>query len=280
MSKITLVNSLLEIPDVLQERIFGEIPEIAVPETEADAMIAVGKLSAHLNNCILAPLSGLDVVELLLRVGQRNSNAVASVLANLEVIASDGGGKLTILAPTDGAVIPNYAEFACSGNGIQSASVDVDGEAITLTQDGDTWSGYSSTPIPSGKHSASFTATFGDGSTASAMVNFETTANMELVATFPENETSYRPEEITEISATLSDEAALNTQAVNVSVFGQTLTLEQQAGNVYKKDLASLNLSLFDWAGLNLMVVSVENADGTTTEEIRFEIRGGEEGGA
>lgn len=271
MSKITLVNSLLEIPDVLQERIFGEIPEIAVPESEADAMIAVGKLSAHLNNCILAPLSGLDVVELLLRVGQRNSNAVASVLANLEVIASAGGGKLTILAPTDGAVVPNYTEFACSGNGLQSASVDVDGEPITLTQDGDTWKGFPSIPIPTGKHSAAFSATFGDGSTVSASVNFETTANMELVATFPENETSYRPEEITEISATLTDEAAAENESLTAEVFGQVFTLAKtgvkyavQAGGIY-----------VDFVGMNLM--TVKNAAGDVLGEIRF-LLNGEEG--
>lgn len=279
MSKQQFIDALYEVPDVLAGRIFGDIDTIPMPETEEDAMIAVGKLSANLNNAFLKPLAKLDVTELLLRVGQRSSTAISNLLAGLEVIAGSGGGKLTILSPVEGGAYPNYFECACSGNGLTSVVVTIGEMEIDLAQTdgGNTWNGYPMIPIPTGKHQAAFLATFGDGSTAAATINFETTANIGLVATFPANETSYSPEEIAEVSVTLSDEAATNSQAVNVNIFGQTLTLEQQEGNVYKKDLAELNLSLFDWAGLNLMLVSVTNEDGTKTEELRFEIRGGDE---
>lgn len=272
MSKQTLVDELYVVPEVLSERIFGEIEEIPIPETEEDAMIAVGKLSAHLNNAVLMPLSGLDITELLLRVGQRSSTAIAAVLSGLEVISGGGGGKMTILSPTDGAVVPNYSEYACSGKGISAASCSVDGDAITLTQDGDTWSGYPSTPIPTGKHSATFSATFGDGSTVSETVTFETTANMELVATFPENETSYRPEEITEISATLSDDAAEANESLTAEVFGQVFTLAK-SGVKYAVQVGEIYV---DFVGLNLM--TVKNAAGDVLGEISFMLTGKEGG--
>ena len=265
MSKMTFIDELLGVPDSLQPRILGEIPEIPIPETEVDAMIAVGKLSAHLNNFVLMPLSGLDVVELLLRVGQRNPSAVSAMLSGLEVISSSGG-KLTVIAPTDGAVLPNYAEFACSGKGITAAAVDVDGESITLTQSGVTWAGFPSVPIPTGKHRATFTATFGDGSTQAKTVNFEITSNLELVATFPENETSYRPEEITEISATLGEDATAENDSLTAEVFGQVYTLAK-SGSKFAADAGGIYL---DFVGLNIM--TIKNVAGDIIGEINFMI--------
>lgn len=88
MSKTALYNELCKVPDVLSGRVFGTIEEIPIPETETDAIIAMGVLSANINNQILMPLSGLDLVELLLRVGQRNSTSIAALLAGLESLGA------------------------------------------------------------------------------------------------------------------------------------------------------------------------------------------------
>ena len=283
MSKKTLVDALYVVPEVLLNRIFGEFPDIPMPETEEAAIIAIGKFSANMNNFLLKPLSGLDIVELLLRVGQKNSTAIDALLSGLEVIAGaeGGGGKLAVTCPTDGGVYPNFFDgFVCSGQGIESVSVDVGGDVIALTADGDTWSAGLTVPMATGKHTATFSATFKDDSTAEQTVDFETTANMELVATFPENETTYAPEEIDRIEVELSDDAAAQNASVNVSVFGQSLTLERQSGNTYKKDMVEINMiSLFDWIGLNVMAVSITGEDGATTEEISFNIGSGDQGG-
>ena len=97
------------------------------------------------------------------------------------------------------------------------------------------------------------------------------------MSTFPENEASYTSEEIDRVEVVLNDEAATLNQPVNVNVSGQTLSLAREQGATYTKDLAEVDVSLLDWVGLNMMAVSFTNADGTQTEEISFELRGGEE---
>lgn len=273
MSKQQFIDALYEVPDVLAGRIFGDIDTIPMPETEEDAMIAVGKLSANLNNAFLKPLAKLDVTELLLRVGQRSSTAISNLLAGLEVIAGSGGGKLTILSPVEGGAYPNYFECACSGNGLTSVVVTIGEMEIDLAQTdgGNTWNGYPMIPIPTGKHQAAFLATFGDGSTAAETVNFETTANMELVATLPANETSYRREEISEISATLSEDAAAEDESLTASVFGHVYTLAK-SGATYAVEIGEIGV---DWVGLNVM--TIKNMAGDVLGEIRFQIFGDEE---
>lgn len=265
MSKITLIDAIYAIPDVLNDRIFGEFPEIPVPETEEDAIIAMGKFSAYVNNSLLMPLSGLDLVELLLRVGQRSSPAIAAVLANLEVISGDGGGKLTVISPTDGGVYPNWFDgFVCSGKGIASVTVDADGTAFTLTADGDTWSAELTTPMNTGKHTATFTATFQDDSTMEQTVSFETTANMELVATFPENETSYLISEIDHIDIELSEEAAAENESLTVTIFDYVL--QPAIDGVHA--VAEIGEIGIDWIGLNAM--TVKNVAGEIMGTITF----------
>lgn len=273
--KTNFIEELLA--QTLTPVIIGEVGEITMPTTKDGAIMAIAQCAVNANNAILRQMAGLDITALVQQSGSRNPILVSALLSRLEVI-TDRGGKCQIVSPTEGATTANpFLECALKGKGITAAACSIDGTEVSLSQAGDTWSGHPSAPISIGKHGAAFTATFGDGATFEKTVNFEITAKLALVDSFPKKETSYRPEEITTISATLSDEAAISSQAVNVSVFGQSFTLEKKEGNVYQKDLATLNLSLFDWAGLNLMLVSIENEDGTTTEEIRFEIRGGEE---
>ena len=77
MSKKDFIDALHVVPKSLEDRVFGEIGEIGMPSDEESAILAIGKLSANINNKILKPLSGLDVTELLLRVGQRSRRAEA-----------------------------------------------------------------------------------------------------------------------------------------------------------------------------------------------------------
>ena len=267
MSKTALIDAIYSVPDTLQERIFGEFPVMSLPTTEEEAIIAMGVFSANVNNALLNPLSGLDIVELLLRVGQRSSSAIAAVLANLEVI-SGGGGKLTILSPNDGGVYPNYVEFSCSGQGIESSSVDIGGDIITLSSDGDTWSGYPFAPLTTGVHSATFSATFGDGSTMQETVNFETTANMELVMTFPENETTYTISEIDHIQIQLSEETAAENESLQVTIFDYVLQPAIDGVNAF----AVVGEITADWIGLNIM--TVKNLAGDLIGEISFMLEG------
>lgn len=258
----------------------GEVVNIPIPTTKDTAVIACGQLAANLNSAFLKPFVGLTPIELFMRIGSKNPVFISSLLSGLEVIAG-AGGKLTVISPADGAVVPTWfdAGFVCKGSGIKSAVVSVDGTELTLSADGDTWNATLATPLSIGAHTATFTATYGDGSTADKTVNFEATANMELVSTFPENESSYLPEEVDRVEVVLSEDAAAQNESVNVSIFGQTLTLSSRSGSTYQKDLAELNLSLADFLGLNVMMVSYENADGTKNEEIKFMLSGGEEGG-
>ena len=268
MGKRSLVDAIYKVPESLLNRVFGNFSDIPVPATEEDAIIAIGQLSANLNNLLLKPLSGLDIVELLLRVGQKNSAAISAMLSGLEVLAgADGGGKLTIISPIDGGVFPNYVAFTCSGQGIESVEVTAGGESIAMTADGDTWSGYPSAPFTSGKHSATFAATFGDGSTAEATVNFETTANMELVMTFPENETTYAPEDMTYVQVELS--ADTDADSVEVTVFGEVIQLVKEAGNTFKANIPlAVEIIKNDFKGLQTMAIAVKKGATAAINEV------------
>lgn len=63
------------------------LEDIDVPATTDDAIIAQGVLAANINT-ILQAFEGLTPVELLLRIGQRSSTALALLLASLECTTS------------------------------------------------------------------------------------------------------------------------------------------------------------------------------------------------
>ena len=277
--KDTFLQELLA--QTLQPVVIGEVAEVEAPTTKDDAIIAIAKCAVNANNALLRKMSGLDLTELVMQSGSRNPIIVSALLSRLEVIAGVGG-KLKVVSPVDGSKTANpFAEFACSGNGITKATCSVDGSDVALSQDGDTWSGHPSSPLAIGKHRATFAATFGDKSTAEASVEFEISAELDLVSTFPKNETTLKPEELDRIEIELSEEAATFNKAVNVSVFGQTLTLQSQGGNTFRKEIVELDLQspLAKWLGLNVMGVSYEGADGTKDAEIRFVLGSDDEGG-
>lgn len=243
----------------------GDVTEIDMPMTKDAAVIACGQLAANLNNAFLKPFVGLTPIELFMRIGSKNPVFISSLLASLEVISGQGG-KLTIISPADGAIVPTWfdAGFVCKGTGIASAVVSVDGSELTLSADGDTWKATLSTPLSIGAHTATFTATYGDGSTADNTVSFEATANMELVSTFPENETSYTPEQVTRLEVVLNEDAAAANPSVTADVFGQAFTL-LKSGATYAAEIGAIAA---DWVKLNQM--SVKNAAGELIGTVSF----------
>lgn len=270
--KTEFIQEMLDdMPDTVRDFLdipIGDVSDISMPTTKDAAVIACGQLAANLNNAFLKPFVGLAPIELFMRIGSKNPVFISSLLAGLEIISGQGGGKLTIISPANGAVVPTWfdAGFVCKGTGIDSAVVSVDGTDLTLSADGDTWKATLSTPLSAGKHTATFTATYGDGSTADKTVNFEATANMELVSTFPENETSYTPEEVTRLEVVLNEEAAAANTTMTAEVFGQAFTL-LKSGATYAVEIGAIAA---DWVKLNQM--SVKNAAGELMGTILFVI--------
>lgn len=277
--KDTFLQELLA--PTLQSVVIGEVAEVDEPTTKDDAIIAIAKCAVNANNALLRKMAGLDLTELVMQSGSRNPILVSALLSRLEVVVGVGG-KLKIVSPVNGSKTANpFASIACSGNGITKAVCAIDGTGVALSQSGDTWSGHPSIPLAIGKHVATFVATFGDKSTAEESVDFEVTAELDLVRTFPKHDTTLQPAELDRIEVELSEEAATRNRTVNVSVFGQSITAQRQEGNTFRKDIAELDLHfpLVKWLGLNVMVVTYDGTDGTTDREIRFVLGSDDEGG-
>lgn len=241
----------------------SEIEEIDMPTSKDEAVLACGKLSANLNNAFLLPFVGLTPIELMLRIGQLNPVMISSLLGSLEVIDS-AGGKLTPIAPADGGVYPNYFELSCSGVGLTSVVFVVEGsDEISLSADGKIWKGQPTLPFSTGAHSGAFVGTFGDDSSVTAAVKFKTTANMKIVSTFPENETSYYPADIDHIDIELS-EAPGEGESLTVTIFDYVLQPAIDGVHVVAQ-LADIGVI---WVGLNVM--TVKNAAGEILDTITF----------
>ena len=250
--KDTFLQELLA--QTLQPVVIGDVAKVEVPTTKDDAIIAIAKCAVNANNALLRKMSGLDLTELVMQSGSRNPILVAALLSRLEVIAGVGG-KLKIVSPADGSKTANpFAEFACSGNGITKATCSADGSDVALSQSGDTWSGHPSSPLAIGKHRATFAATFGDESTAEESVEFEISAELDLVSTFPKHETTLKPNELDRIEIELSEEAAAENQSISVEVFDQTITMTG-TGTKYVKSLVEIGVIAADWQKLNVMTV-------------------------
>ena len=264
--KQEFVEALRLTPDSVQPWVIGNITSFSDPSTEAAATIATGKLAYNLNEHILKPLSGMDLTELLLCVGQHNSVLTALLLSVLEVISGDDGG-LQILIPANNSVQPNYFEFSCTCSGKPKSinvTVDKDIDVDLTSKTGNLWKGQPSTPISTGKHSAIFTAVFEDASTVSTSTSFEATANMELVATFPEQDGTYQPSDITQVSVTLTEEAAEGTESLEAEAFGQVYSLIK-SGATFAATVAEIGI---DYVGENIM--TVKNLAGEVLGSITF----------
>ena len=163
----------------------GEIDEISAPSTTDEAVIACGQLAANLNNAWLKKFSGFTPVEGLMRIGQKNPVIISSLLSNLEFITASN--KLTIISPTSGQEMTYEDLFACTGAGIESVTVTIDaGMEITLTQNGDVWSGgFVDELATDAELTATFAASFADGENVSKTVSFTIAENQIVVDSFP-----------------------------------------------------------------------------------------------
>ena len=238
MSKKDLIDALHEVPKALEDRVFGTIETIGMPSDEESAILAIGKLSANINNQILRPLSGLDVTELLLRVGQRSSTAIAGLLSGLEYIVNPG--TLTIESPkADGIYCGWFDDWRCTADGVKSVKVTCGEDSIDLAQDTDNaklWKAVC--PIAIGQYEATFTATPESGEAITQTVNFSVVD----WSTFPVRGATYRPEQIDHVSVTAPG-AAL--ESVSVSLMTESIdlaltTVDQWSAAVDEGILAAL----------------------------------------
>ena len=256
------------VSDFMQTSI-GTIPTMTIPTTKDDAIIACGKLSAHLNNFLLAPFSGLTPVELLLRIGQKNPVLISGLLAGLEVIAGEGG-RLTILSPKDGDLVSDYdILFKCKGEGITAVTVLITpfGMELSLTDNAGEWEGGLTDVLPGGGCEATFTATYSDGSEVSKSVSF-TMAEAAIVSTFPAAGQTYTPEALQTVQVTLNDIAAGINESITVSIFGVSVTMTKTTDTTYASE--TLTANFLDFIGANIMTVEYMAADGSKTRDIGF----------
>lgn len=222
MAKKDFIDALYVVPEALENRIFGNISDISMPSDEESAILAIGKLSANINNHILKPLSGLDVTELLLRVGQRSSTAIAGLLSGLECIVN--AGALTIESPKAGGIYCGwFDDWRCTAEGVKSVSVTCGDETIDLEQDADNkklWAAVC--PIAIGQYEATFTATPESGDAITQTVNFSVVD----WSTFPVRGATYRPEQIDHVSVTAP---GAELESVSITLMSESIDLALNA---------------------------------------------------
>lgn len=222
MSKKDFIDALHEVPKALEDRVFGTIETIGMPSDEESAILAIGKLSANINNQILRPLSGLDVTELLLRVGQRSSTAIAGLLSGLECIVN--AGALEIVSPkADGIYCGWFDDWRCTADGVKSVKVTCGEDSIDLAQDADNaklWKAVC--PIAIGQYEATFTATPESGDAITQTVNFSVVD----WSTFPVRGATYRPEQIDHVSVSAP---GAELESVSITLMSESIDLALNA---------------------------------------------------
>ena len=104
--KTNLIAALHELPPDLQSLAdvkFGSISTVEIPTTVDDAIKVQGVVAANFNNAILAPLSGLPIVQLGLHIGQNAPALHGVLLSALQVAASLAKEGAFTLSAEDGA---------------------------------------------------------------------------------------------------------------------------------------------------------------------------------
>lgn len=142
--KREFIDALLDVGE-LKQVLFGSPADISNPNDEAAAIVAMGKLSYNLNEYILKPLAGLDLTELVLRVGQHNPSTVLSALSNLVLIDAGDGVPVSLVSPVEGEpyFLATGLPVSVKSSDITYAEAWIDGKenAKTVLQvSGDTWS--------------------------------------------------------------------------------------------------------------------------------------------
>lgn len=169
--KTDLINALAQTPETIFPAIVGQIESFAKPDNKDAAAIACGVLAYNINEHFLKPMSGLDISELILRSGQKNSTLISILLAGLEAI-SGSGGKMTIERPKNGEICPFINSFVVSGVGLKTVTADLNETPITFADQGDIWNYMLDAPLEPGEYSLKVAATFDDGAQGSAISIF------------------------------------------------------------------------------------------------------------
>ena len=222
MSKKDFIDALHVVPESLEDRVFGTIETIGMPSDEESAILAIGRLSANINNQILRPLSGLDVTELLLRVGQRSSTAIAGLLSGLESIVN--AGALEIVSPkADGIYCGWFDDWRCTADGVAAVKVTCGEDTIDLKQDtGNKKLWAAVCPIAIGQYEATFTAMPESGEAITQTVNFSVVD----WSTFPVRGATYRPEQIDHVSVTAP---GAELKSVSITLMSESIDLALNA---------------------------------------------------
>lgn len=135
-----------------------DVSSVTAPADVDAAIIEQGKLAAKLNK-LLDDLQGLSLVELALRIGQKNVTSKLMLLAGVEAIEETDDEGFIVLEPKDGGEYsPGEVSIQVKVNDdeIQSISVAVDdGDSQTLTREDDFKGSLLPTP---GDRTATFTS--------------------------------------------------------------------------------------------------------------------------
>ena len=266
MSKKDFIDALHVVPKSLEDRVFGTIETIGMPSDEESAILAIGRLSANINNQILRPLSGLDVTELLLRVGQRSSTAIAGLLSGLESIVN--AGALEIVSPkADGIYCGWFDDWRCTADGVISVKVTCGEDSIDLAQDTDNaklWKAVC--PIAIGQYEATFTATPESGEAITQTVNFSVVD----WSTFPVRGATYRPEQIDHVSVTApgAELKSLSVQLMTESIDLALTTVDQWGAAVNEGIMSALQE--VPHTAVNMTISAVKMTGGVIESVIEF----------
>lgn len=266
MSKKDFIDALHVVPKSLEDRVFGTIETIGMPSDEESAILAIGRLSANINNQILRPLSGLDVTELLLRVGQRSSTAIAGLLSGLESIVNTGA--LEIVSPkADGIYCGWFDDWRCTADGVAAVKVTCGEDTIDLKQDtGNKKLWAAVCPIAIGQYEATFTAMPESGEAITQTVNFSVVD----WSTFPVRGATYRPEQIDHVSVTApgAELKSLSVQLMTESIDLALTTVDQWGAAVNEGIMSALQE--VPHTAVNMTISAVKMTGGVIESVIEF----------
>lgn len=234
MSKADFLSELLAYPSGLSSAVVGQVVDIGNPNSVDAAIIASGVLAYNINEAILKPLQGVDLVELILYAGGRNPNLVSMVLASLEslgVADSDSSG-FSVVSPVAGRVYPPFFDdaFRITGKGISSASANLGSESFSLASGSDgVFSAGLRVPLVTGDHSVVFKVAFSDGSEKSKTVLFSVAGSSLQTVPAQGQQVSAASAPPVSVSGVDSD-----VQSVSVSMLDRIFQLKREADGYFQ----------------------------------------------
>jgi len=194
-----------------------DVSSVTAPADVDAAIIEQGKLAAKLNK-LLDDLNGLSLVELALRIGQKNVTSKLMLLAGVEAIEETDDEGFVVLEPQEGKEYQPgeiIIKVKVNDDDIQEISVSVDdGDSQTLTRA----NGFSGSllPIPGDR-----TATFTSDTELTKTVNFYSIEF--LLVPFPENGAAV-PGPVFEVGAGTMSTGELKEAVATLCFSGQPFT--------------------------------------------------------